>query len=479
MEVHHHGIDIIRRPAVMVDDADLGNCLQQRLAFHLAGPVRIHHHQGTAVVAHQQRVLTGNKDVPVFGNLPNLVHQPLGGIVFQIQNDIRFFPFLPAQTVHTHGGTHRVQIRVLVSHDEHLAALVDQLRHGIGHHPGTNLAAVIRFLGTPAVEGEVEAIFDHRLIAAPAQRHFNRQRREFVALIIRRSIHAQAKGNRRANSCRIRHLMDLLQQRELILNGLIQSALFKNKQEPVPFQLAKQSLIAFRPLGDGIIELGVHGGNRAVSQILGQLVIVVHQDDGHHRSGTDVLVPYLIQFRQIRKIQNAQHGSVPVVSPDGGTVHPIPAVSHGNIIGILRFSAHQPIRGEIGQNFRQLLIQHPILEAGDGLELFVCPDDTPVPQPCQHHGKGAFLPIRFLQGAGCGLNKRLQFPPAVILLNPINDKQDSRNTKFYRRQQIPFRQGGRNGEANHHRKIQSHVGLNQPAQFLVHPSHLLKEYSNP
>ena len=116
---------------------------------------------------------------------------------------------------------------------------------------------------------------------------------------------------------------------------------------------------------------------------------------------------------------------------------------------------------------------------GDGLELFVCPDDTPVPQPCQHHGEGAFLSIRFLQRTGCGLNKRLQFPPAVILLNPINNKQDPRNAKFYRRQQIPFRQGGRNGEANHHREIQSHVGLNQPTQFLVHPSHLLKEYSNP
>ena len=104
MEVDHHRVDIIRRPAVMVDNADLGNGLQQRLALHLIRTVGIHHDQNAAVVRHQKGILPGNKAVPVLGLRQDLGNQLRCGIVLRINDDAELFAPFSAQAADTHGG---------------------------------------------------------------------------------------------------------------------------------------------------------------------------------------------------------------------------------------------------------------------------------------------------------------------------------------------------------------------------------------
>ena len=141
MEIDYHRTDIVRCPAVMVDDADLGDGFQQRLTFHLIRTVGIHHNQNTAVIRHQQGVLTGNEGIPVLGFRLNLGNQLWRGVILRIHHDAEPFALFTTQAAHAHGGAHRVQIGIFVAHDEHMAALTDQLHQGVGGDPGTNLAA--------------------------------------------------------------------------------------------------------------------------------------------------------------------------------------------------------------------------------------------------------------------------------------------------------------------------------------------------
>ena len=88
MEVEGSVFDISRRPAVMVYHTDLGDGFKQRSALHLIRPVGIHHHEDTPVVRHQQSVLAGHEHIPVFRNRLDFLDQLLGGVVFQIDDDI-------------------------------------------------------------------------------------------------------------------------------------------------------------------------------------------------------------------------------------------------------------------------------------------------------------------------------------------------------------------------------------------------------
>ena len=85
--------------------------------------------------------------------------------------------------------------------------------------------------------------------------------------------------------------MDVLQQGEFILNGMVQVPLFKDEQEAAAFQLAEQSTVALGPFCDGIVELGIQGRNTAFRQILDQFLIIINEDDGNHRTGTDIFIP--------------------------------------------------------------------------------------------------------------------------------------------------------------------------------------------
>ena len=305
-----------------------------------------------------------------------------------------------------------------MSHNEHPAALADQLHQRIGRHTGTHLAAVIRFPVPSAVEIEIDPVFDDRLVAAPAQRHLDAQRGKIIAFLEALAVHAQTDGNGGGQAGGIDDLVNVLQQRELIFLRPFQIPLLENKQETVALQPAEQSAVALRPPGDGLVELGVQGGNGAFRQVFGQFFIVVDENDGHHRPGADILVPHLIQLRQVGKIQHAQHGAPVVLRPDGGAVYPVAAVSQNRVVGAFRFSCGEPVQGEVRQHLLQPKLGHGVGVPRQLAETVVAPDDVPIPQADHHRRQWRFPAAGGLQGIGGGLDILLNFPlPACPVQN--------------------------------------------------------------
>ena len=353
-------------------------------------------------------------------------------------------------------------------HDEHMAALTDELHQGIGGNPGANLASVIRLPLPAAVEAEIEPILDNRLVAAPAQSHFDAQGRKIIALVKAGSVHAQAdrKGGGQAGG--VGNLVDGFQQGKLIVHRPLQIPLLENKQEAVALQLAKQTAVALRPLGNGLVQPGVHGGNGAFRQVLGQFLVVVNENDGNYRTGADIFVPNLVQLRQIAEIQGSQHGTPVVLRPDGGAVDPIAPIAQGSIPRAFGFAGFQPVQRKVRKHLFQLLLHHGIGIARQLAEPVVGPDNDPVPQPDKHRGQGALPLGGSLQGIGNRLDIPLNLSIPAIPVHDVEHEHHQRHRRLRRRQpEVPLQQGCR-AESRHHHKVHSHSGTQKLSKLSVH-----------
>ena len=250
---------------------------------------------------------------------------------------------------------------------------------------------------------------------------------------------------------------------------MLQVPLFKDEQETVALQLAQQTAVPFRPLGNGVVQAGIEGGNGAFCQIFGQFFVVINQNDGDHRTGADIFVPDLVQFCQIAEVQRAQHGAPAVLCPDGGAVDPVAPVTQRRVFGAFGFSGFQPVQGKVRQDFFQLLLHHGVGIAGQLAEAVVGPDDHPVAQPDEHRGQGAFSLRGGFQGVGDGLDITLNLPVPAVAVHHIQQKQQQCHNGFHRSQQeMPADQRG-GAEAGHHNKIHTHSGPQQLIQLSVHP----------
>ena len=295
---------------------------------------------------------------------------------------------LPAHTAHAHRSAHGVHVRILMAHDEHPAALTDELHEGVGGDTGADLAPVLCLPGSAAEEGEVQPVLHHRLVAAPAQGHFDGQGGKFIALLKGGTVHTQADGQGGGKTCRVGNLVDGLQHGEFLLHGLPQVPLFKDKQKPVLFQPTEKPVIPLRPLGDGVVNPGGEAGDGAFRQVLGQLVIVVHQDDGNHRAGADVLVPHLVKLREIREIQHPQPGLLRVVACGDHAVNPVPPLLQGHVVGVLRLAGQEPVGIEAGEDVPDGLLLEGVPVAGDLVEGLVAVDNLLIRQANHRHGEG-------------------------------------------------------------------------------------------
>ena len=355
-----------------------------------------------------------------------------------------------------------------MSHDEHPAALTDQLHQGIGRHTGTHLAAVIRFPVPSAVEIEVDPILDDRLIAATAQRHLDAQGGKVIAFLEALAVHAQADGNGGGQAGGIDDLVNVFQQGKLVLLRPFQVPLLENEQETVALQPAKQAAVALRPPGDGFVQLGVQRGNGAFRQVFGQFLIIVDENDGDHRPGADILVPHLIQLRQVGKIQHAQHGAPVVLRPDGGSVYPVTAVAQNRVMGAFCFSGGEPVQGEVGQHLLQPQLGHGVGVPRQLAEAVVAPDDVSVPQTNHHRRQGRFPAAGGFQGIGSGLDILLNFPFPTCPVQNVQQERDHCHRHFSGGQPVMPHQQRRSAESGHHEKVCTHPGSEQSSQLSIH-----------
>ena len=136
MQVQHDLLDIIRRAAVVVDDGNTGDGLQQLARLDLIGPVRVDDDEQTAWVGLDKRVLSGNENVLIVLILPQLGNEAPGHVVLEVDDDVRGLPALAAQAPDAHRRAERVKVSHAVAHDEDLAGLRDELGQRSGHDAG-------------------------------------------------------------------------------------------------------------------------------------------------------------------------------------------------------------------------------------------------------------------------------------------------------------------------------------------------------
>ena len=477
MEIDHHGLDIVGGTAVMVHHAYPGNGLQQRLALHLVRAVGIHDHQGAAVIAVQQGVLAGNEYIFVFRHLHDLFDQLLSRIVLQVQHDIGRLALFAAQAGDAHGGTHGIQVRIFVAHDEHLAALADELHEGIGGDTAADLAVALSFFGAAAVEVEIHPVLHNSLVAAAAQGHFNGKRCELVGLLEGLRIHTNTDGHRGCQAGGVGDLVNILQQGEFAVHQLLQIPLFKDEQEAVALQAAKQAVIVLGPVGDGIVDAGIHGRGSALAHVLGQFLVVVHHDQADHRAGADILIPDLIKLGQVGKVQHAQAGGMGILGLDHRTVNTVAALLQGHIVGILGLAVQKPLAIEAGKHIRNSALGHGILEAGELDKIVIHIDDALVAQAGDHHGEGN-LAAGLLLRVQLLAEEALQFSAAIALEYHVNRKNQASNDQLYCCQDILLCDRRRHSKQEHEDKISPHAWSEKSSKAFFHLTASSAMYAN-
>ena len=455
---------------MVVDDGDLADGLQQRAALHLIGAVGVHHDEDGISVTAQKGILTGDDDALVLGHRPNLLDELLGGVVLLVQDDVGLLALLAAQAVHAQGSAHGIHVRHFVTHDVNVAGFGDELHQGIGGDPGAHLAPVVDLLAPSAVEGEVQPILDDRLIAAAAQAHLHCQSGELIALLKGGAVHAQTEADGRRQPGGVGDRVHLLQDGELVGDGILQIPLLEDQQIAVALHAPQQSVVVLRPGGDGLVDVGVEVGGGGFGQVLGQLLIVVDEDDGNNGTGTDILVPDLVQLRQVGKVQRRQKGAVAVVGVDGVAVDAEAAAIDGHIEGILLLAVCQPVHLEIRDQVGDLLLVHPLPEAADAHEGIVRPDQRAVAHAHQRHGEGSASAVGVAQGIGGGLDEGLQLPAAVNLPEIVQGEEDRCGRQLRQRQISVSRHQRGKGKQEHHKKVRLHARLQQSSQLPIHTS---------
>ena len=217
VEVQCRVLNVGGRPAVVVDDRHPVAGVQQLPVLHHIRPVGVHHHQQGPGLGVDEGVGAADERVLVLRQVPELAHQGPGVVALHVDDDLGLLALLPGGAADARRRAHRVHVRVLVAHDVDLPRVGDQLPQSLGHDPALDLGALFRGLGPAAVELEVQAVLHHRLVAAPAEGHLDGLFRPLEALLIALAVLAHADGQGGGDAVLAGHLVDGLQNGELVV----------------------------------------------------------------------------------------------------------------------------------------------------------------------------------------------------------------------------------------------------------------------
>ena len=315
VEVEGSIFDISRRPAVMVNDRHPVAGFQKLGIFHHVRTVGIHHHQ-KRVGPHLQKCLSrGKEHAAVLRQRVQPGDQGLGRGVLPVNDDPCLLSPLPGGAADTRGSAHGVHIRKGMAHDVDLSRVCDQLPEGVGHHAGFHFGPLLRGLGTAAVEGEVHLIPHHRLIAAPAQCHFQRELGVFVQLRDTGRILADADGQGWVDILRHADRPDGVQNGELFVYKMLKILFFKQEQVMVPVRFQQDALACVGPGLQFFVDLRQDRAALGILAGLHQVLVVVQHQDRRHRAAGLVDLSQMIGLRSLHPVgsghQALHAGAVP------------------------------------------------------------------------------------------------------------------------------------------------------------------------
>ena len=217
-------------------------------------------------------------------------------------------------------------------------------------------------------------------------------------------------------------------------------------------------MVFLGPLGNGFVEPGIQGGNGTLRQIFGQFLEVVNKNNAHHRTGTDILVPNLVQLRQVAEIQYTHHEALVLPGVDGNAIDPVTAVVQRNIVGAFTFPGGKPVGGQAGDNLLQSRLQQRIRQAGNAGKAVIGPENVSVPQADQYRRERTVPLGDPLQGFRRGLQKLLDLTAPVILTQGIARQDKQRYSSFHPCQDILFRKQRRHAESAQDKEVDSPAG---------------------
>ena len=186
--------------------------------------------------------LAGDKRILVFRQGCKLGEDRLGDIVLHVDDDLRLFAALARNAADARRRADGVHVGVLVSHDEDLACVGNELAEGIGHHAGFDLCALFGGFRLAAVELEVEAVAHDDLVAAARERHFNREHGVLVERFVVVHVLAHADGERCGHAVLSDDASHRVKHGEFALEQLLILLLGRDEHVAVAVEFAQQAV---------------------------------------------------------------------------------------------------------------------------------------------------------------------------------------------------------------------------------------------
>ena len=457
MEVESGVFDISRRPAVMVNDRHPVAGFQKLGIFHHVRTVGIHHYQ-KRVGPHLQKCLSrGKEHAAVLRQRVQPGDQGLGRGVLPVNDDPGLLSPFPGGAANTRGSAHGIHIRKGVAHDVDLSRVRDQLSESVGHHTGFHFGPLLRGLGAAAVEGEVHLIPHHRLIAAPAQCHFQRELGVFVQLRDAGRILADADGQGGVDILRHADRPDSVQNRKLFIHKMLEILFLKQKQIMIPVRFQQDPMARVGPGLQFFVDLRQDRAALGILAGLHQVLVVVQHQDRRHRAAGLVDLSQMIGLRSLHPVggghQALHAGAVPgahqtAVDPETVIVqlHPLRA---------FLLSAQQPLDLKIRYSLGKPHLKEMLPDAGQLQKALIAPDDLSGVRPEHQRGQGR-VDEGGLAGGVHTAGDRVDvlqnaLPPLLIALPEIEVQQNGQRSLS--QSQLPVDRDGCQGKQQHDHKI--------------------------
>ena len=207
-----------------------------------------------------------------------------------VQNDFDRFAHLLNRIVKSHRCTQAVEVGKAMAHNQHVLAGIEQLAQGCRHDTGLNFGALLDALGHAAIEFVAVFILDSCLVAAASQRHIQRLSGELFSLQKALSVASDTDGEGGRHLVVCVDLAHGIEDGKAFLDDGAHVSLLKRHKVTVLFQLFDDAVVVFDVTFDLILDLAHDLGALVFARALQQLLIVVDEDDGDHRTGGEILL---------------------------------------------------------------------------------------------------------------------------------------------------------------------------------------------
>ena len=212
----------------------------------------------------------------------------------------------------------------------------------------TRLFTLVRFsvsVEWPAVKLKGELVADDRLVSAPGEGHLNGQVGVLHQLLEAAAVLADADGQGRRQAAGIDHLVDGVQDVELLVHETGTGTAPRTGAGSGPARIRRSMPPV--PRHPGIqpgVDLGVDGGSLVLRLVLHQVLIVVQQQHRHHRAAPPGTGPAPGRTRS-RPPSRWWPGSRPCPVLEARTRCPYTRKrrwTEGDLGGTLVFALHEP-----------------------------------------------------------------------------------------------------------------------------------------